>query len=624
MSYRFAARRPFPRRIVWSIWWFCVFVAVTPAAQGYLQPQDLLLVVNDDSPTSKYVANLYRQYYPSITDNQIVHLSGLPDAAVSTTNEIINRSTFDTNIASPIRQHLVNNGLVNSTKAIVTTAGLPYRISDPTYTSLVRPGGSTPYPASSVGYVQAASVESELAVLFQVDSASPTPMPKENRLVNPYQGYRYSPIDAFPRDILNNRANMTWMTPLPSGSTVPPLAEGDFNGYGMQNRHFSAGDIYLTCRLDGPKTNGLDGVFAVRDMLERSQRASSAGYGINPSQAAAVLDDIGGTGSLDTNKLYNVQKNTVYNQYVAGQPLAPNITNPSQRDDFSNTYSRSTGNTVIPGALNVGTMPNGHNLTMVYDQQAAHRTNQSELATGKAAVAVVSYGVNGDEAVKPSDYILHGGPGGTSLFQLTYGAVFDSVESYNAVTLFNNVSTGQGKIVDFITIGGTGAIGHAFEPLSDAIVDNEFLFYNLLADMNNDGFADMTFAEAAFTALPWLSWSEVVIGDPLMRIAYGNGGLASQGWLLGDVNFDGMVNASDMSLAGAAVGSLFGDSRYNDGADLDRDGLVSSYDLWLISEHFGEVESIGNQPIPEPVTGILFVFSALLSRCYTRSNKIVR
>ena len=90
--------------------------------------------------------------------------------------------------------------------------------------------------------------------------------------------------------------------------------------------------------------------------------------------------------------------------------------------------------------------------------------------------------------------------------------------------------------------------------MSDAIIDNEFLFYNLLADMDDDGKADLTFIEAAFTAIPYLSWSEVVIGDPLMQIAYGPGGKV---WTLltGDANNDGIVNYGDMMFTRLHLGA---------------------------------------------------------------------
>ena len=53
----------------------------------------------------------------------------------------------------------------------------------------------------------------------------------------------------------------------------------------------------------------------------------------------------------------------------------------------------------------------------------------------------------------------------------------------------------------------------------------------------------MTFVEAAFTGIPYLSWSEIVIGDPLMQIAYGPGEDMSWEQKEGDVNQDGYVSS---------------------------------------------------------------------------------
>ncbi|MBN2211571.1 MAG: hypothetical protein JW709_09270 [Sedimentisphaerales bacterium] len=601
----------------------CMLFLLTAPVYGQLQAQDLLLVVNQDSPTSVYVADLYRQYYPSITDDQIVYLSGLPDAALNPANEIVSRNDFESKIAQPIRQHLLDHNSVNATKSIVTTAGLPYRISDSAYPNLVRSGGSTPYNPYDVGYVAAASVESELAVLWQVDPASPTALDTRNRLVNPYQGYRSSPIDVFDRDIIDNRQNLNWCCPLVS-TGVAPTVEGQFAGYGYNNRNLSAGDIYLTCRLDGPKTqNGNDAVFAVHDMLERSRRASSTEFGINIDQAVAVIDDISGWG-LDYNKIFNVNKNVAYNTYNPETPQPPDITMPSSRDDFSYAYYRMTGQWIVENEAVTATMPTANNLSVLYDQRPGYRTSQADLGPDQAAVAVVNYGCNGEEG-SLSDYLLHDGPEGGALFDLAYGAVFNSIESFNAVTMFSDIATGQGKIVDFISIGGSGAIGHAFEPLSDAIVDNEFLLYNLFADHDGDGVADMTFVEAAFTALPFLSWSEVVIGDPLMRYAYCPGGLSNPDRLCGDVDFDGYVTSLDLYLASLCVGAVFGDTTYLDGADVNQDGQINSYDMWLISKNIGNCDpSAFGMPgqgdsteVPEPASW-LFIASGFIVTLYKK------
>jgi hypothetical protein len=119
------------------------------------------------------------------------------------------------------------------------------------------------------------------------------------------------------------------------------------------------------------------------------------------------------------------------------------------------------------------------------------------------------------------------------------------------------------------------------------------LQYNLLADENGDGFADLAFAEAAFTAIPFLSWAEVVIGDPLMRIAYGPG---QKAWtpLTGDANNDGRVNNGDLSLVRFRQNSSLEGTEaefelYNDLCDINRDGRINLGDFSLARFNIGSV-----------------------------------
>jgi hypothetical protein len=513
------------RLLLLSAW---VFPFAT--ARAGLTESDVLLLVNDNSPASQSVAEMYRQYHPGIADNQIVHLTGLTDSCgpgSTAAGEIISRNDFNTKIADPVRQYLVNNNMVNSTKVIITTAGMPYRIQDTNNGNIVQPGASSTY--STPMTVNAASVESELSVLFQIDPASPRPLPLYNRVGNPYQGYRSS-FDSFSRDILNNRGNMNWNYPTITKYT-PPFLDGVPSGSygGMLDRHFSPGDIYLTCRLDGPKVQGGRPDYEVLYMLERAWRASNPEYGIAASQAVTVFDDTPRSDNPNRNPLYNLSSGVPYLTYDPNDPQPDDIITADIRDDYSSGYRQMTGRTALNNTFNSSTMAMGHGLQVIDDTRTGHRTSQADLASDKTVVALSGYGVNGDEG-SSSGYLLTGGPSGGHLFNLGFGAVFTSMESYNAVTLFSDVSTGpvaQGKIVDFLSMGGSGAIGHCFEPVSDAGIDNEFLFYNLLADADGDGIADMTFIEAAFSAMPFLSWSEVVLGDPLMRIAYGPGGSAT-------------------------------------------------------------------------------------------------
>lgn len=580
---------------------FCASVVFCSAALAYVGPNDVLLLVNDNSPTSRYVAKLYRQYYPEITDLQVLHLchpDGCPLLALAdcsgptstAADEIITREQYEQLIAEPVRAHLIDNDMVNTIKVIITTAGLPYRIEDCSYSNWVTPGGGTAYAGYFIGSTDAASVESELTMLFQTDPNNENSLWFWDRVVNPYQAYRDSGIDLFERDILANLEYMNWRYPRKvAASHYPPMMEGDrLTMHGVRTRHFSAADIYLTSRLDGPKQQGQSAVFAVRKMLEHSQRASSDEYGINPAQAVVVFDDAPWVTNYNYNRIYNLNR---YDDFIFWEPdtqQPPNTYYAEVRDDYDSGFEQMTGQIAgYDDVIYTGAMSAAYDLTVICDRRNEMRTSQADLEQGQLAVAVGGLGTNGDEA-SPADYLISGGP----LFQLAYGAVFYSVESFNGATMFSDVQTSynQGKVVNFFAIGGCGAIGHAFEPHSDASIDTEFFFYNLLADSDSDGYADMTFVEAAFTGLPYLSWTEVVIGDPLMCIAYGPGGRA-EGPVPGDIDGDGVpATMSDLAdWTGSYLGSLNteqGFEKYNDLCDMNADGWINFKDFAYFAELF--------------------------------------
>jgi len=582
----------------------CVLLLlISSYAYAQLGPQDVLILVNANSPTSKYIAKLYRQYYPQITDSQVLCLSGLPDAsgpAATSADEIITRQQYNQLIANPLRAYLADSNYPNritQVKVIITTAGMPYRIEDTNYGDAIYPGGSNPsVVASHTSELNAASVESELVGLWYGDYGG-NPFGLNNRLVNPYQGYRYSGFDLFER-VVPGTKNMVWSIPV-SFLGPPPKMEGEPSLSGTINRKFNAGDMYLTARLDGPKKQGQSAVFAVRAMLERARRASNASYGVNPLQAVAVLDDAPAS-ELDDNRVFNLDISANYWVYEPDVPQPPDAPRILNKDDYVACFRAMTNESVNYSNINTGLMDDysAYDLCVILDRRSATRTNQADLDAllgtypqrqpGQGAILVATFGRNGDEG-STSNYILKGGPGGGPLFNVVNGAVFTSLESFNAVTMFSDVNTApvaQGKLVDFISIGGTAAIGHSFEPRSTAAIDNLYLFYNLLSDDDEDGKADLTFVEAAFTAIPYLSWSEVLIGDPLMRIAYGPGGPA---WTpkQGDVNFDGLINSKDVRLLNIALNGQFYSSdpndKYDDRCDFNQDGIINSKDVRILN-----------------------------------------
>lgn len=66
---------------------------------------------------------------------------------------------------------------------------------------------------------------------------------------------------------------------------------------------------------------------------------------------------------------------------------------------------------------------------------------------------------------------------------------------------------GQSLIGDLIREGITGVVGHVTEPYLDSMVRPQVLFPAYLAGFN--------LAESFYLAMPFLSWQDVVIGDPL-------------------------------------------------------------------------------------------------------------
>lgn len=139
-------------------------------------------------------------------------------------------------------------------------------------------------------------------------------------------------------------------------------------------------------------------------------------------------------------------------------------------------------------------------------------------------IAYASYGANHSGETPPSTY-LQG-------FSFARGAVFNTIESYNA-RAFNGLGTlfGQEQIANFIAEGGTLGVGSVWEPFDITLPANEPLLVNYLINR-------MTWAEAAWSSLPFLSWQQVVVGDPLASVV----AVIDQP---GDFDVDGDVDADD-------------------------------------------------------------------------------
>jgi hypothetical protein len=90
--------------------------------------------------------------------------------------------------------------------------------------------------------------------------------------------------------------------------------------------------------------------------------------------------------------------------------------------------------------------------------------------------------------------------------------------------------------------------------------------------------------------MPFLSWTPVFIGDPLMRLAYNRNStaLVNPEPLPGDCNRDGAVDFTDLTILAEAYATALGDPGYNHRGDVDTSLAVGFDDLLLLLENYGD------------------------------------
>jgi len=126
----------------------------------YAAHQDVLLITNDNAPISGQIADYFAQAR-NIGPEHIVHIA-------AATTETITRQQFTDTIRGPIEQFLTSNGIEDRINYIVTTKGVPLRIS-----------GSS---------LDRASVDSELTLIL---SPSADMIGSSGSVQNPYVNAEY-------------------------------------------------------------------------------------------------------------------------------------------------------------------------------------------------------------------------------------------------------------------------------------------------------------------------------------------------------------------------------------------------------------------------------------------------
>lgn len=475
-------------------------------ARAQLMPSQVLVVYDSRIPDSLAVAEYYAgsAKVPGGTGSlpgkrpgvRVIDLNSLGAAVTVPGN--IDYPSFAARLRDPIRSYISANNLVGSVRCVVLTKGLPHRIFDMDNANV----GDNPSLAGDEttfeGDFTAASVDSELTLLYQNlstgEAGGNADSKADGMVLNPYWKSNQS--------ISHSNANFATVTKTLSNTNTSGPIWSNAIATPIPNRVL-AGDIVLVCRLDGPS------VQVVKDSLDRAQ-----GVIVDVHTPAILFDK-------DPNQLDNIS--APFSSLYAGNDY-----------DLSRTLFVNDGRFPINASPTVPAPGVNYNALAGSNNFYVGPTLSWEVGAGpivtQPVLLLASYGANHN--------LIPATVGGTSAstiyatsFNYAPGAIFNTIESYNGRD-FGGLGLGgtpQQQASSFLASGGTFAIGHVWEPFANTLADNLFLTQNFVL-------GGLTWAEAAWSSIPTLSWMHVVLGDPLARMDRS----------CEDLNTDGVINLEDL------------------------------------------------------------------------------
>jgi hypothetical protein len=509
-------------------------------AAAQLGPGQVLLVYDSRSSDSKLVAEHYAgsarvpggiggikgKYPVTVLD---LASTGVPLSPVGN----ITYANFVSNIRTPIRSYLTANALQKRIRVIVTTKGMPHRIQD---TDLPNAGDNPNDQANELNASDAtcASVDSELTLLYQNlntgENGNAGDSKSDGCVANPFWKSTL-PLAAYPTTNIIAQKTFSRPTGFPAGILWTIAGSGASK--------LTAGDIYLVSRLDG-KT-----VADVKAMIDRGGNIV-----INTNTASMVFDEANST--IASN---GVADATSDNGEWDNDSLSAGIL--WAGDDFEKTRDLvQADGRYLPAKIRYNAASGVSNFIV---GPLINYQGQGILVSDPV-IFLSSWGSNcGAQATQPQTAAgVNAGQNYTKSFNLARGACFTSVESYNARDFggYGSWFGGwgpQAQISDFIEAGGTFAVGNCWEPFTFGLPDNEWIVRNFYL-------GNMTWVEAAWSAIPCLSWQTIVVGDPLATVQR----------TCEDVNNDGKVDIEDVI-------------RWEQNpTDINRDGLANATDKLMI------------------------------------------
>lgn len=513
-------------------------LSLVSTASAQLRADQVLVVFDDRIPDSAAVASAYAAARPGV---RLVNLNTVrppigepqvPPPLLGPGNATYQQ--FIDGLRKPLRDHLASRGLTTAIRSIVLTKGLPHRITD------INNAGAGDSPATAqtlqnAGNYTAASVDAELCLLWQNLSANERNGGGDSRadgyIWNPYFKST-QPINSF------SNANIGFAKTLVNANVniyPPGLAWRSAGTAGTAA--LTAGDFYLVCRLDGRT------VADVQALINRSVAPR-----VDLSTAFILLDESGNLPFEACTPAVTEFDNNNFIDIYGG-------------DDFERTRDHIIGRTTVavpPAPIGSCTSATARDFrfpiaNILYNSSPG---TTSFFVGPRVGVATGNLIVSNPVLVISTEGANHGGgiPVNGQFFpasfNYTQGAFFNSIESYNGRDFGGLGGFGiQGQVADFITAGGTFALANVNEPFTITEPKTNLFVRNFVQ-------GSLSFAEAAYSALPVLSYQQIAIGDPLARLVRSTD----------DVNGDGLLNIDDLYAWHASQ------------RDTNGDGLINSTD----------------------------------------------
>jgi uncharacterized protein (TIGR03790 family) len=479
---------------------------------------DVLVVYNGNSGLSVKIAK-YFQAARDIPELNMVNLTNI--SAVET----VSKTVFD-EIRGQIEGHLDDNNLTQKINYIVTTKGVPLRVSGSTMGRACLDNELTMIKGSYQGSIGNSGWL--INPYFQLDE----PFSKSKLdlyLVTRLTGFKWEQI----KKLIDNATASTGQR----GTYVLDVdaSKGYTGGYGIGNVWIRDANNILTQKgiptfYDNTNTfvTGNSNVMGYaswgsNDNYDTSNYVVNYGFESNttslpnnwyPIYDPGITDSI----SVNSSESYSGSKSIVINRSVVSDNItgvAQNISiTPQTRYYLRSRVKVSTLSGPGGAHIQVQTLDALDNILKVQNtnfrtgttsswvsfSQVIYEPNPSATKVRIIVLVNQSSGIVFFDHITFNDILPH--------FNWLPGAIAETFVSTGGRSFTYGTSYGQSLIADLIMDGVTGVKGYVYEPYLSAIAHPDILF-----DRYTDGY---NLAESYYMASNFLGWMDVVVGDPKM------------------------------------------------------------------------------------------------------------